>query len=66
MSGKRRIADTDVPVISAVLTPHHFHEHETHRGFFFDHLETKGTEAARACAHTIEALHRLPTSERSR
>jgi 6,7-dimethyl-8-ribityllumazine synthase len=52
--------ETGVPVISAVLTPHHFHEHETHRGFFFDHLETKGTEAARACAHTVEALERLP------
>ena len=23
--------DTDVPVFSAVLTPHHFHEHEEHR-----------------------------------
>jgi 6,7-dimethyl-8-ribityllumazine synthase len=52
--------DTGVPVISAVLTPHHFHEHETHRAFFFEHLETKGTEAARACAHTIDALDRLP------
>ncbi|HEX6688151.1 MAG TPA: 6,7-dimethyl-8-ribityllumazine synthase [Solirubrobacterales bacterium] len=54
--------DTGVPVISAVLTPHHFHEHETHRAFFFEHLETKGVEAARACAHTIDALKRLPTS----
>ena len=54
--------DTGVPVISAVLTPHHFHEHETHRAFFFEHLETKGAEAARACAHTIEALDRLPAS----
>src|SRR5215218_1791932 len=53
--------ESGVPVISAVLTPHHFHEHETHRGFFFDHLETKGTEAARACAHTVEALERLPS-----
>lgn len=53
--------ETGVPVISAVLTPHHFHEHETHRGFFFDHLETKGVEAARACAHTIEAIERLPS-----
>ena len=52
--------ETGVPVISAVLTPHHFHEHETHRSFFFGHLETKGTEAARACAHTVEALNRLP------
>ncbi len=55
--------ETDVPVISAVLTPHHFHEHETHRGFFFDHLETKGTEAARACAHTVDALERLPSAK---
>jgi 6,7-dimethyl-8-ribityllumazine synthase len=54
--------DTGVAVISAVLTPHHFHEHETHRAFFFEHLKTKGTEAARACAHTVDALERLPTS----
>jgi len=53
--------ETGVPVISAVLTPHHFHEHETHRSFFFDHLETKGIEAARACAHTVDALERLPS-----
>jgi 6,7-dimethyl-8-ribityllumazine synthase len=54
--------DTGVAVISAVLTPHHFHEHETHRAFFFGHMRTKGTEAARACAHTIDALERLPAS----
>ncbi len=54
--------DTGVPVISAVLTPHHFHEHETHRAFFYEHLETKGVEAARACAQTIDALDRLPAS----
>jgi 6,7-dimethyl-8-ribityllumazine synthase len=54
--------DTGIPVISAVLTPHHFHEHETHRAFFFEHLEAKGVEAARACAHTIDALEHLPTS----
>ena len=54
--------DTGVPVVSAVLTPHHFHEHETHRAFFFEHLKAKGAEAARACAHTIEALERLPAS----
>jgi 6,7-dimethyl-8-ribityllumazine synthase len=53
--------ETDVPVLSAVLTPHHFHEHETHRRFFFDHLETKGIEAARACAHTVDALERVPS-----
>ncbi|HEX3608536.1 MAG TPA: 6,7-dimethyl-8-ribityllumazine synthase [Solirubrobacterales bacterium] len=60
ISGLMRVQlDTGVPVISAVLTPHQFHEHETHRAFFFEHLETKGAEAARACAHTIDALDRL-------
>ena len=54
--------DTDVAVISAVLTPHHFHEHETHRAFFAEHLREKGAEAARACAHTVDALARLPVS----
>ncbi len=48
--------DTGVPVISCVLTPHHFHEHETHREFLMRHFIAKGTEAAHACARTI-ALH---------
>jgi 6,7-dimethyl-8-ribityllumazine synthase len=52
--------DTGCPVISAVLTPHHFHEHEVHQAFFAEHFEAKGREAARACAHTVEALARLP------
>ncbi len=54
--------DTGVAVISAVLTPHHFHEHETHRTFFATHLREKGAEAARACTHTVDALARLPFS----
>jgi 6,7-dimethyl-8-ribityllumazine synthase len=49
-----------VPVISAVLTPHHFHEHEAHQEFFFEHFKVKGAEAARACAHTMDALAKLP------
>ena len=53
--------DTDVPVISAVLTPHHFHDHSEHAYFFSHHLEVKGVEAARACARTIQNLARLPT-----
>jgi 6,7-dimethyl-8-ribityllumazine synthase len=51
--------DSGVPVISAVLTPHHFHEHEAHASFFSAHFEVKGREAARACAETIAALERL-------
>jgi len=41
--------ETRVPVLSAVLTPHHFHEHAEHRGFFADHMAVKGDEVARAC-----------------
>ena len=48
--------DEDVPVISAVLTPHHFHEHDQHALFFSSHFEVKGREAARACMHTVESL----------
>jgi 6,7-dimethyl-8-ribityllumazine synthase len=51
--------DTEVPVISVVLTPQHFHEHEDHRKFFTEHFVTKGEEAARACAATITSLEAL-------
>jgi 6,7-dimethyl-8-ribityllumazine synthase len=50
---------TEIPVFSVVLTPHHFHEHDVHHGFYRDHFVTKGVEAARACAQTLESLHRL-------
>lgn len=53
--------DTGVPVISAVLTPHHFHEHLEHRKYFQSHFAIKGTEAARACVTTVSSLHQLPT-----
>jgi 6,7-dimethyl-8-ribityllumazine synthase len=52
--------DTDVPIISAVLTPHHFHSHEDHASFFTQHFAVKGQEAARACAGTIQSLAQLP------
>ena len=41
--------ESDVPVLSAVLTPHNFHDSEEHRRFFFDHFKVKGQEAAKAC-----------------
>lgn len=50
---------TEIPVFSVVLTPHHFHDHDVHRQFFQDHFVQKGAEAARACAQTLESLHRL-------
>jgi 6,7-dimethyl-8-ribityllumazine synthase len=49
-----------VPVISAVLTPQNFHEHETHRAFFAEHMLVKGAEAAVACAKTMENIRRVP------
>ena len=45
-----------VPIISAVLTPHHFHEHDDHRKFFLDHFRIKGAEAAEACAATLRTM----------
>jgi 6,7-dimethyl-8-ribityllumazine synthase len=40
--------DADVPVLSIVLTPHHFQETDAHREFFRVHFVKKGEEAARA------------------
>jgi 6,7-dimethyl-8-ribityllumazine synthase len=51
--------ETGVPVISAVLTPQQFHEHDDHRRFFHDHFVIKGGEAAVACAKTIDNIRRL-------
>jgi 6,7-dimethyl-8-ribityllumazine synthase len=53
--------DTDTPVISVVLTPHHFHQHGEHASFFAEHFKVKGVEAAHACARTVSSLALLPT-----
>ena len=47
--------DTDVPVLSAVLTPHNFQESEAHIAFFRDHFVVKGNEAANAARQIIDA-----------
>ena len=55
--------DSGVPVLSAVLTPRDFHEHDDHRRFFSEHFVRKGTEVAQACLQTIEnhrAIAALP------
>ena len=54
--------DTGVPVFSAPLTPHHFHEHADHQRFFHDHFQVKGREVAKACTETVESLGRLPVA----
>jgi 6,7-dimethyl-8-ribityllumazine synthase len=51
--------DTEVPVISVVLTPQSFHEHEEHRKFFSEHFIVKGEEAAQACLGAISGIGKL-------
>ncbi len=51
--------DTDVPVFSVSLTPHHFHEHAEHLEYFGRHFVQKGAEAARAVGATLASLDRL-------
>jgi len=51
--------DTDVPVLSAVLTPRDFHEHEDHHSFFAAHFVKKGAEVAKACLQTVQTLRSL-------
>ena len=50
--------DTDVPIISLVLTPQNFHEHDAHQTFFQEHFKIKGAEAAVACVKTLENVRK--------
>ncbi|QPL47015.1 6,7-dimethyl-8-ribityllumazine synthase [Halomonas sp. A40-4] len=51
--------ETEIPILSVVLTPHHFHEHSTHHDFFHGHFRAKGKEAAEALAMTLENHKRI-------
>ncbi|MEP2777005.1 MAG: 6,7-dimethyl-8-ribityllumazine synthase [Luteolibacter sp.] len=51
--------DTEVPVFSCVLTPHHFHEHADHLAFFREHLAKKGTEIAESAFSFVTQLSGL-------
>ena len=51
--------ETGVPVLSCVLTPQAFHEHDVHRRFFAEHMAAKGREVAEACLGVLEALRAL-------
>ena len=51
--------DTGVPVLSCVLTPHAFHEHEEHREFFARHFVLKGQQAAQACVQALAAARQV-------
>ena len=46
--------ETNVPVLSAVLTPHHFHSHAEHQAFFEEHFRVKGREVAQACMSLVD------------
>lgn len=60
IAGMMRVQlDSEVPVISAALTPQRFHAHEEHQRFFREHFLVKGAEAAEACARTLDNLRRL-------
>jgi len=40
--------ETDTPMFSVSLTPHHFHSHDDHHTYFREHFLKKGSEAAEA------------------
>ena len=56
--------DTGVPIISAVLTPRIFHDHDEHRNFFHEHFRVKGAEAAAACADTLKNIDVIEALDR--
>jgi len=55
--------ESGVPVLSAVLTPRDFHDHEDHRAFFRAHFVGKGREVTQACLATIANLRAIEAVE---
>ena len=47
--------DTDVPILSVSLTPHHYQETEHHTAIFKAHFVRKGREAAQAALKIVGA-----------
>ncbi len=45
--------ETDVPMFSVSLTPHHFHNTAEHLAFYTEHFVKKGAEAAEAVAMVL-------------
>lgn len=54
--------EVGVPVLSVILTPHHFHAGDEHQAFFAAHFVVKGAEAARACVRTVKVLRGVAES----
>lgn len=57
--------ETDVPVLSAVLTPHIYHETDEHHRFFLDHFKVKGAELADACVAVLKTCAQVAGLERA-
>ncbi|HKM15850.1 MAG TPA: 6,7-dimethyl-8-ribityllumazine synthase [Marinospirillum sp.] len=51
--------ETEIPVLTAVLTPHHFHEHDEHKAYFSRHFLIKGKELANACDAAIQLTEKV-------
>ena len=51
--------ETEVPVFSVSLTPHHFHSGEEHQNFYFEHFVHKGQEAAKTCVDTLQKVRNI-------
>ena len=51
--------ESEVPILSIVLTPHHFSGNQAHHDFFFKHFKHKGQEAAQACLQTLQNVSGL-------
>jgi len=57
LDGMMRVQlDTNVPVLSVVLTPHNFQEVPAHMDFFREHFVLKGREAASAALQTLDTM----------
>lgn len=54
--------ETLVPILSLVLTPHHFSGDKAHTDFFFEHFKHKGQEAGNACLKTLSNMSKLQTA----
>ncbi len=48
--------ETDTPMLSVSLTPHHFHSHEEHHAYFREHFLKKGGEAAEAVQMVLNTV----------
>ena len=57
--------ETEVPILSVVLTPHQCHDTDVHLGFFKQHFKTKGKEAAHACLQTFHNIERLSLQDKA-